>query len=59
MFVQALIALTVVIGMGVTIVLLGRQPSRPRRPVLPVLQTPGQTARPDVTRYANRHITPR
>ena len=59
MFIQALIALAVVIGMGVTIVLLGRQPRRPRRPVPQMPQTPGGTARPDVTRYANQHTTPR
>ena len=53
MYTQTLIALAVVVGMAVTIVLLGRSPKRPQRMVQPPPEL-GMTARPNVTQYAER-----
>jgi len=49
MYVQTLIAIAVVVGMALTIFLLGRKPVQ-RRPVVHPYE-PGTTARPNVTQY--------
>jgi len=57
MYVQTLIAIAVVVGMALTIFLLGRKPAQRRPMVHP--HEPGTTARPDVTRYRDHLTQPR
>lgn len=57
MYVQTLIAIAVVVGMALTVYLMGRK-STERRPVVHPRER-GVTARPNVTQYRDRLTQPR